>query len=456
MASEDVPAGQRRRFKQQRSPDEYRTEYERDSDRILYSSAFRRLAAVTQVAAVSERRLLHNRLTHSLKVGQIGRRMAERLLRMAKNGSAPSTLRDLDPEVVEAAGLAHDLGHPPFGHIAEKVLDQKLAEYGGFEGNAQSFRILAKLGVRNDSLGLDLTRATLNGVLKYPTFRPDDGQPAPERSAQSPHWSDRSKGSKWGVYDTERQDFVFARNGDATETRSVEAILMDWADDVSYATHDLDDYFRAGLIPLHDLARDSDRFVAYAIDKIRQSNDRTHGFDPARFAHSWSGIMREISDVPIKHPFTGLRSDRTKLHDVVSAAISRYVNEVQVLDWAPYVRIPEQVQYEVEALKKLTWYYVIDNPGLASLQHGQMVLIGTIFDRFVDWLNDPMSPRRPQAMRELFLGAQEDPEMAHLSNEAIRARVACDYICSLTEDQALDMYERMSGSSRESIFGAWF
>lgn len=128
-----------------------RTPAQRDRDRLLYASAFRRLANVTQVVAADHGYVFHNRLTHTLKVAQIGRRLAERINSKAKTRDLARSLGGLDPDVVEAAGLAHDLGHPPFGHLAEKVLDAAIVKHGvpgGYEGNAQSFRIVTRLAVR--------------------------------------------------------------------------------------------------------------------------------------------------------------------------------------------------------------------------------------------------------------------------------------------------------------------
>lgn len=188
---------------------EYRFDYERDRDRLLYSSAFRRLAGVTQVTAVRERHLLHNRLTHSLKVAQLGRRMAQRLLRLEGGfqGDLDDGCREYLPDIVETAGLAHDIGHPPFGHIAEEVLAEEMADLGGFEGNAQSFRIVTKLAVRDSSLGLNLTRASLNSVLKYPKFRSQVASPG---EATGVPWYDRSRGTKWGAYDRDQNEFFSA------------------------------------------------------------------------------------------------------------------------------------------------------------------------------------------------------------------------------------------------------
>ena len=167
-----VPAAERARRRQANEEDQ-RTPFKRDRDRILYTNALRRLAGVTQVAADSEPHVFHNRLTHTLEIAQIARRIAERLAR--DNSEAALALGGIDPDVAEAAALAHDLGHPPFGHIAEELLDdlmcgeQKIRD--GFEGNAQSFRIVTKLAVRNLHPGLDLTRATLNAILKYPRLQ---------------------------------------------------------------------------------------------------------------------------------------------------------------------------------------------------------------------------------------------------------------------------------------------
>jgi len=144
-----------------------RTPFEEDRDVILYSSAFRRLLSVTQVASAPTGALLHTRLTHSLQVAQVGRRLAEKL--RIRQRELADALGGVDPSLVETACLAHDLGHPPFGHLAEEALDQFAESFGGFEGNAQSFRILTRLGIRSNAYdGLNLTRGSLRGTLKYP------------------------------------------------------------------------------------------------------------------------------------------------------------------------------------------------------------------------------------------------------------------------------------------------
>ena len=225
---------------------DFRSDFERDCDRILYSGAFRRLAVITQVVSPAGGHAFHNRLTHALKVAQVGRRIAERL-NTAENAELIGRHGGLHPSVVEAAGLAHDLGHPPFGHIAEEELDAKLleaAEKEGYEGNAQSFRIVSCLEIRESgrnegALGLNLTRATLNALLKYPRMRDES----------------KNRRQKFGAYRSEDKQFKFAREYSSDQNPCLEAQIMDWADDISYAVHDLEDFYRAGMIPLDRLSK---------------------------------------------------------------------------------------------------------------------------------------------------------------------------------------------------------
>ena len=217
---------------------EYRTPAQVDRDRIQYASALARLAEVTQVVSADRGYVFHNRLTHSYKVAQLARRLAEKL--STEQPDEAQAIGGLNPDVAEAAALAHDLGHPPFGHIAEKELDicvrQEAKVRDGFEGNAQSFRIVTKLAVGDVLLannpgpvrGLNLSQATLNAILKYPWLY--DGHP--------------SKKDKWGAYETERHEFEWARQAHSFDalSKSVEAELMDWADDITYAVHDLGDF----------------------------------------------------------------------------------------------------------------------------------------------------------------------------------------------------------------------
>jgi dGTPase len=216
----------------------HRSEFRRDRDSIFYSNFFRRLAGVTQVVHVAEGHVFHNRLVHSLKVAQLGQSIVDVLIQRA-NENIINAVGGVDVDVVQTACLAHDLGHPPFGHIAESELDKCAIESkvpDGFEGNPQSFRIVTRVAIHDAAHpGLNLTSASLNAILKYPWPRDVEGK----------------KNQKWGHYFGDKEAFKFARNRETClDQRSAEAEIMDWADDVAYCIHDVDDFYRAGVVPL--------------------------------------------------------------------------------------------------------------------------------------------------------------------------------------------------------------
>lgn len=438
-----------------------RTPFERDRDRILYSSAFRRLAGVTQVAAVRELHLLHNRLTHSLKVAQVGRRIAQYLCMKHSDFAENVPGGPIGfPDIVESAGLAHDIGHPPFGHTAEAVLQTKMSKYGGFEGNAQTFRAITKLAVHaHVDHGLNLTRASLNGVLKYPRYKGEE-----KSDSADLQWPYRQKGSKWGVYESEQHDFDFAREGEEVAgRRSLAAVLMDWADDISYVAHDLYDYFRGGLMPLHLLHNEcSSEFMDFA--RSRRGKDGYDRFDEDAFSQQYTELKRIMPD----RKWRDTRDDRKILdrfqHDLLN--LFRFAITPVEVDGNWELNIDDVAEYQVEVIKELTFFYVIMRPGLAMVQHGQKKIIACLFDDLMEMFsshrNGRVEPNHPvpALLDDIYDRMVKHEQISGFSrsDENRRARSVCDFVCALTEDQAINLYERITGNSvtQGSIFGTWF
>ena len=401
----------------------------RDRDRILYSSAFRRLAGITQVVSATDRLPIHNRLTHTLEVAQIGRSLAEELQRSAPDPEQLNVLGGLDPDVVEAACLAHDLGHPPFGHVAEEELDRLMQEHGvndGFEGNPQTFRILTRLAVRYPGIeGLDLTRATLCAVLKYPWTRGTTGT--------------GEKARKWGAYPSEDAVFRWARQlvPGLGERKCLEAELMDWADDVAYAVHDVEDFYRAGLIPLDKIANDDQERARFIGDEL----DRNAKLSAAYGADELAAAFNEIMAIaPIPEPYRGNREGRARLRSFTSSLVDRYVKAVSLdTDDAgnPTLTIDQEARKEVAMLKGLTWQYVIESPALITQRYGHKRLIRSLFDTLCD-AGTAKQDRRvfPEFYREL-LGESPD--------DATILRTVADLIASMTESQVVALHHRLTG-----------
>jgi dGTPase len=422
-----------------KEPPDYRAPAERDYDRVLYTSAFRRLQGVTQVVAADEGHVFHNRLTHSLRVAQVARRLAQKVTRQQ---SELATTLDIDPDVAEAAALAHDLGHPPFGHLAETELNQLVTSshvVDGFEGNAQSFRVVTKLARRSpDYVGLNLTRGTLNAILKYPWRR----QPGEHEY-------------KWGAYASEDQDFMFARELQPyadDDKKCVEAEIMDWADDVTYAIHDADDFFRAGMIPMHRLSPINDNSERSRFwEGIAASKEllAVLGGDPSQFKESFDAV---VTSFPINDRYKGAYDQRTALRDYSSGMIGRYIDAFKIKERSDrnerYVEIDSEAQRQVKTLKMLTWYYVIHDSSLATQQFGQRSMISSLFKTFVKAGTD-RSPYRnifPHAFRRDLDEAKGEPKQV--------ARVVCDLLSSLTERQVIRLHQRLSGGDRGSVLEA--
>lgn len=439
-------------------PEDQREKSARDRDRILYTSSLRRLGGVTQVATANELHVFHNRLTHTLEAAQIARRLAELLINETPN-EVIRAAGGLDPEVAEAAALAHDLGHPPFGHVAEEELDslvrqeanptkKKLKPIDGYDGNAQSFRILTKLCVRSPEVcGLNLTRATLNAILKYPR-------------------SYRTEVDKWGYFLTEKDDFDWVRKfGPKGEIRSLEAEIMDWADDIAYAVHDVEDFYRAGLIPLHRIkretvpgkkkarrnTRETDFFLERAFERWTEDN----GAPKHSISEVESVVESLFSTFPIVERYTGTSEQRAALRTTTSWLIGRYIRGIEILPGGDErARIKPEFKMETRILKELTWTYVIRNPALATQQEGQRTIIRALFARFEEATVEPaLRSLLPIPFQEKVKFVLED-EIDDVTKRLEMKRIVTDAIASLTDAQAVRLYGRIQGVSLGSVLDA--
>jgi dGTPase len=404
---------------------DYRTSSQRDRDRVLYSSSFRRLAEVTQVVAANSGYVFHNRLTHSLQVAQVGRRIAEKL-----NGLQPETREFVSPDVVEAACLAHDLGHPPFGHVAEQTLNKLATRFGGFEGNAQSFRIVTRLASRSpDYGGLDLTAATLAAILKYPWLR----------------GGNQEKPSKWGAYLTEKRDFGFARDLlPAVNQRTIEADLMDWADDITYSVHDLEDFFRAARMPLHLLAQRDSRERNFFFENVfeRRRDDKEFAAQQ-NLKEAFRDLL--VSTFSIPSAYNGSSGHRSALRNFTATLIGRYVGgtSIDMTSTVPCLHVDPDLRLEVTMLKELTWTYVIEAASLAAQQYGQQKVIADLYDIY-------SAAARDRTKWGIFPTFYRERLETNKKIKAEIARTPIDLIASMTESQAIAMHRRLTGQSHSS------
>ncbi|TWU27563.1 deoxyguanosinetriphosphate triphosphohydrolase family protein [Bythopirellula polymerisocia] len=436
-----------------------RDAFARDRDRILYTEEFRRLAGVTQVVTPTEGQIFHNRLTHSLEVAQIARRLAERL---RDDFQEESRCHDnVNPDVAEAAALAHDLGHPPFGHVAEKELDtllvrQKIEGIEGYEGNAQSFRIATKLAVRfdlnrrntslqefqnrkPDEFGLNLTRGTLNAILKYPW---------PRKNQES--------SEKWGVYESEQLEFDWVRKKKPEgKHQAVEAAIMDWADDIAYSVHDVEDFYRAGLIPLHTLAQhkeERDSFLDAVFKRHEAKGGPIQSSEYENLTKAFDEFFSPYRGVPITQPYNGSSAQRMSLNMFKAQKIGEFVKATKLTeDPSEPVFIDPGLRNQVTITKELVWQYVILNPALATQQHGYKLIVRSLFEEYLQASESGGSDLRiiPARFRSVIEYWNEVNDSQMPRHRLVRT--VADAVASLTDNEAIIAFKRLRGISSGSV-----
>ena len=384
-----------------------RTEFARDRARILHSAALRRLAAKTQVEVPWESDFARTRLSHSLECGQVGRELGFAL--------------GADPDLVESACLAHDLGHPPFGHNGETALAQAAAPCGGFEGNAQSFRILTRLEAKShhngEPIGLNLTRATLDAASKYP-------------------WTFEVNPKKFGVYADDEPIFQWMRAGRRDEKVSLEAQIMDWADDVAYSVHDLEDGLVAEKFTLAALADAREQREVIAVASESYLKDASEGEFLAAFDR-----LTSLSYWP--KAFHGSHRDHALLKDLTSSLIGRFAQaaekETRAHFTAPMIRyradlmIPREQIVEVAILKAIAAHYVMRSDAAQQRYLEQRELIHELVELLLE-----------NGDRYLQPTFHESWERA--GNATNQLRVVIDQVASLTDVGARTLWASMKGT----------
>ncbi|KFI99117.1 deoxyguanosinetriphosphate triphosphohydrolase [Bifidobacterium stellenboschense] len=392
-----------------------RTAFERDRARLIHSSALRRLGAKSQILVAGTDDFARTRLTHTLEVAQIGRQIGK--------------LLGCDPDVVDCACLSHDLGHPPFGHNGEATLARIARSIGGFEGNAQTLRLLTRLEPKvfhpdGRSAGVNLTRASLDAAVKYPwTLAEAAKHPKGERSA------------KYCVYPDDEPVFRWLKQGLADPTaRPMECMIMDLADDIAYSVHDVEDAIATGAF--NPIALADPR----TIDAIVGQTRAWYGpqWDADRLVEAFARLKR--LDMFPDH-FNGSRSALAQLKNITSDLIGRFAWSVEeatrdtygagpLTRYSASLVIPEETSYEIVALKGVAVHFVMA-PGEKEPMHEEE---RRIVEDLVDVLMAD-SPRPSDILESQFL---DDWETA--ANDGERLRVAVDQVASLTDSSALALH----------------
>ena len=383
-----------------------RTEFMRDRARVIHSASLRRLAAKTQVAVPWENDFQRTRLSHSLECAQIGRELGESL--------------GADPDLQDTACLAHDLGHPPFGHNGEEALAIIAENYGGFEGNAQSFRLLVRLEAKSvdtngKSVGLNLTRSSLDAATKYP-------------------WPRSQNSRKFGVYDDDLEIFHWMRKNAPTDKQCIEAQIMDWADDCAYSVHDLEDAIFAGQISVNTFEKDISEI--YTVMKADYGSDASE-------QEAIDSLERLSTLSAWPHYYDGSHRSLARLKDSTSQLIGRFVLAAEVQTRKVYgdgplsrynanLEIPRDQVVEVDFLKAIAGYYLINAAHSQDRYAKQQVIIVELVEMLL---------KNPKELDSYFQKPWNEA-----SGQSAKMRVIIDQVAALTDPGAYALHARLLSS----------
>lgn len=436
-----------------------RDEAQRDCDRILnYSKYFHRLAGKSQIISpIATRELMHDRKTHTEKVAQMAEALARHLLHNETYGRRADHGSGLDPLVARAAAGAHDLGHPPFGHVGELELDEIGQAHGlaeGFQANAQSYRIVCKLDVHPGvERGLDLTYAVQHALLKYPWVA---GHKFDDGSGQQPETT-----RYWGLYGSEFRDFsegeaAGIREGLEPWERTLEAAVMDIADDMTFALHDFEDFFAVGELNVAELLANG-----FWADEAA-TMERLEWRYPAEFdARYWSRAGKAVRDYlkldsmgPLHGPSVDSREQETAIREFTSHWLTRWLAGTFISEEGRLVVSPA-AWHEINVLKQVTWERVIVRPTLRISQEGDRrvlrELVAMLYDAYVG--NPGQVPSR---LLNLVALNQSDPDWTEdKTEETVLVRSVLDYVSWLTEAQARELFSIYSGHAQPSYGRTW-
>jgi dGTPase len=404
-SSSGYSASDRERWVSEGDESSRRPAFTRDRARVLHCGALRRLAGKTQVLVAGVSDIPRTRLTHSLEVAQVSRELGAAL--------------GCDADVVDVAGLAHDLGHPPFGHNGEEALNAIAAGCGGFEGNAQTFRILTRLETKvmsgERSAGLNLTRASLDACTKYP-------------------WPKRAGVKKFGTYADDRVLLDWVRSGSPNEVPCIEAQVMDWADDVAYSVHDVDDGIQLGLLRPAELRDDAEVFAV-----ARRCID---WYLPEADEQELAAALFRLQELPSwVRSFDGSTRAMVAVKRMTSSLIGRFCIAAEdatrrayggrdLTRYSASLVVPKQTRLEVAMMKAVAAHYVMLRPGVEAAYLEQRSLLHEVSQAL--WVAG-----------ERGLEPWLRPAWAEAENDADRMRVIVDQLASLTDTSLVNWHRSL-------------